>query len=190
MHEPALQTLVYRWRYCADPDPLAHHRIPVSIIRMTSLPHSLHQSLHLILTAECLVLGWRGHLAVDFAANAQHSQRLLTDRTVGIRHRAGFCQGLFDRLKTPFWPVLNARDEGLGGLLQCLPLGNLCISHHRPFLCLYVSTGLEQIRERLLCIAHVLLSDLSLTPIERTLEPILQPARFPPRHFIKRIKRG
>src|SRR6202795_354347 len=28
-HEPALQTLVYRWQYCTDPDPLEHHRIPI-----------------------------------------------------------------------------------------------------------------------------------------------------------------
>src|SRR5216684_891648 len=42
-HEPALQTLVYRRRYRTDPDPLEHHRIPVPIIHVTSLPHSLHQ---------------------------------------------------------------------------------------------------------------------------------------------------
>src|ERR1700736_3318050 len=62
-HEPALQTFLYLRRNCTDPNPLDRHCIPISIIDMTSLPHSLHQSLHLIFPAECLVLSWRGRLA-------------------------------------------------------------------------------------------------------------------------------
>jgi hypothetical protein len=79
-HESLPQTVVQVRRYRTDPDPLERHRVPFPGIGADPLPHSLHQSLHLMLPAQHLIFGRRGYLAAYLAANAQESQRFLAGR--------------------------------------------------------------------------------------------------------------
>jgi hypothetical protein len=69
-HESLAQYVVQLRRYGTDPDPLERHRIPFSMIGADSLTHSLHQSLHLMLSAQRLILSRRGDLASYLAADA------------------------------------------------------------------------------------------------------------------------
>ena len=78
-YESVPQTVVQVRRYRTDPDPLERHPFPFTGIGADPLSHSLHQSLHLMFSAQSLVFSRRGYLASYLAANAQESQRPLAD---------------------------------------------------------------------------------------------------------------
>jgi len=95
-HESAAQTVVQVRRYRTDPDPLERHRVPFPGIGADPLTHSLHQSLHLMLSAQRLIFSRRGYLASYLAANAQESQRPLAGPQVDLGTGSGLRQGVLD----------------------------------------------------------------------------------------------
>ena len=68
--ESLAQTVVQIRRYGPDSDPLERHGVPFPMIGADSLTHSLHQSLHLMLSAQRLIFSRREYFALYFAADA------------------------------------------------------------------------------------------------------------------------